>query len=395
VPLIDVATARRLVLEAVRPLETEEVPLGAALDRVLAEALASQEELPPFDSSAMDGYAVIAGPAAELAVVDESRAGHPASRAAAVGEAIAISTGAQLPEGADAIVPVEQAELRNGRVTVPETRPGDHVRRAGEDVRRGEVVLAAGAALGPAELAVAASLGRERLVCGRRPRVAVVVTGDELVEPGLPLGPGQIRDSNATALASQTQRAGAEIAARRVVPDELDATTAALGDALAGADVVCVSGGVSVGPHDHVKPALRSLGVEERFWGVALKPGKPVWFGVAESALVFGLPGNPVSAMVTFQLFVRPALRALTGGRADDARAEAVLGSPVERNPSRDQAIRCRLTFDSGGWRAELTRPEQGSHVLTSMLGADALAIVEAGEGELPAGTRVPVELLR
>jgi molybdopterin molybdotransferase len=292
-------------------------------------------------------------------------------------------------------VPVEQAELRNGRVTVPETRPGDHVRRAGEDVRRGEVVLAAGATLGPAELAVAASLGRERLVCGRRPRVAVVVTGDELVEPGLPLGPGQIRDSNATALASQTQRAGAEIAAPRVVPDVLDATTAALGDALADADVVCVSGGVSVGPHDHVKTALRSLGVEERFWGVALKPGKPVWFGVAGSALVFGLPGNPVSAMVTFQLFVRPALRALAGGRADDARAEAVLGSPVERNPSRDQAIRCRLTFDSGGWRAELTRPEQGSHVLTSMLGADALAIVAAGEGELPAGTRVPVELLR
>jgi molybdopterin molybdotransferase len=395
VPLIDVATARRLVLEAVRPLETEHVPLGAALDRVLAEALASEEELPPFDSSAMDGYAVIAGPAAELAVVDESRAGHPASRAAGAGEAIAISTGAKLPERADAIVPVEQAELRDGRVSVPATRPGDHVRRAGEDVRRGEVVLAAGAVLGPAELAVAASLGRERLVCGRRPRVAVLVTGDELVEPGRPLGPGQIRDSNATALASQTQRAGAEIAARRVVPDELDATTAALGDALAGADVVCVSGGVSVGPHDHVKPALRSLGVEERFWGVALKPGKPVWFGVAERALVFGLPGNPVSAMVTFQLFVRPALRALAGGRAEDARAEAALGSPVERNPSRDQAIRCRLMFDSGGWRAELTRPEQGSHVLTSMLGADALAIVEAGEGELPAGTRVPVELLR
>jgi molybdopterin molybdotransferase len=395
VPLIDVATARRLVLEAVRPLETEEVPLAAALDRVLAEALASDEELPPFDSSAMDGYAVIAGPAGELAVVDESRAGHPASRAAGAGEAIAISTGAQLPEGAEAIVPVEQAELRDGRVRVPETQPGDHVRRAGEDVRRGEVVLAAGAVLGPAELAVAASLGRERLVCGRRPRVAVVVTGDELVEPGRPLGPGQIRDSNATALASQTQRAGAEIAARRVVPDELDATTAALRDALAAADVVCVSGGVSVGPHDHVKPALGSLGVEERFWGVALKPGKPVWFGVAESALVFGLPGNPVSAMVTFQLFVRPALRALAGGRPDDVRAEAVLACPVERNPSRDQAIRCRLTFEGGGWRAELTRPEQGSHVLTSMLGADALAIVEAGEGELPAGTRVPVELLR
>ena len=392
--LIDIATARERVLAAVTPLPSEQVELAAALGRVLAEDLASAHDLPPFDSSAMDGYAVVAGPAAELAVVGESRAGHPAGRTLTTGEAIAISTGAQIPDGADAVVPVERVELRNGRVVVPETPAGNHVRHAGEDVRAGELVLRAGTTLGPAELAVAASVGRDTVACGRRPRVAVLVTGDELVGPGVPLAPGQIRDSNTTALAGQAAQAGAEVLSREVVRDQLDATTAALGAALDRADVVCVSGGVSVGPHDHVKPALRSLGVEEHFWGVALKPGKPTWFGTRRQTLAFGLPGNPVSAMVTFHLFVRPALRALAGADPGETRATAVLDAPVKRNPRRDQVLRCRLSARDDGWHVEPTKAQE-SHVLTSMLDAGAFALVVAGEGEVAVGERVPIEMVR
>jgi molybdopterin molybdotransferase len=392
--LIDIATARELVLSAVRPLSSERVPLRDALGRVLAEDVAAEEDLPPFDSSAMDGYAVIAGPADELEVVDESRAGHPAQRALAGGQAITISTGALIPEGADAVVPVERVEVNDGRVTVPATERGANVRHAGDDIRRGQAVLAAGIVLGPAELAVAASLGHAELPVGRRPRVVVLATGDELVEPGRPLGPGQIRNSNTVALAAQAAGAGAEVVGSEIVRDTLEDTTSVLRSALERADVVCISGGVSVGPHDHVKPALAELGVEERFWRVALKPGKPTWFGTRDEKLVFGLPGNPVSAMVTFHLFTRPALRALAGARPDDTRATAVLDEPLRRNSGRDEVVRCRLRADEDGWHASPTRDDQSSHVLTSMVGAEAFALVEAGEGNIEAGERVPIELL-
>jgi molybdopterin molybdotransferase len=391
--LIPVAEARERVLAAARPLPAEDVALAAALGRVLAEDLASPHDIPPFDASAMDGYAVIAGPAAELAVVGESRAGRPAERALAPGEAIAISTGAVVPAGADAVVPVEHAIARDGRVEVPETSAGANVRRAGEDVRGGEPVLGAGTELGPVELAVIASLGRGRLSCGTRPRVAVLVTGDELVPPGRPLGPGQIRDSNATALAAQATRAGAHVQLSEHVADEPDATIAALRRALAAADVVCVSGGVSVGEHDHVKAALRTLGAEERFWGIALKPGKPTWFGTGGDTLVFGLPGNPVSAMVTFHLLARPAIRALAGAAPDDTRIAATLDERVRLSPKREQAIRCRLAARDDGWHVAPTKA-QGSHILTSMLGAGALALLPAGEGTLEPGAPVVAELL-
>lgn len=403
--LLDVAAARGRVLVAAQPLPPEPVDLTAALGRVLAEDVASDRDLPPFDASAMDGFAVRAGPAAELEVVDESRAGQPAGRALRAGEAIRISTGAVVPEGAEAVVPVERAETVDGagrdraprpeRIQVPDRAPGDHIRRAGEDVGAGALVLSAGVRLGPAEVAVLASLGRPQILCGPRPRMAVLVTGDELVEPGSPLGPGQIRDANAFALAAQAERAGARVVHRALVPDELAATVAALDEALGLADAVCVSGGVSVGPHDHVKPALARLEVRERFWGVALRPGKPTWFGVHDQTLVFGLPGNPVSAMVTFQLFARPALERLAGApQPAPSPAVAVLDEAVTRHPLRDQAVRCALTVGADGWHVRPSGP-QGSHVLTSMLRADALAVVPAGEGEVAAGERVEVELLR
>src|SRR5438067_3230163 len=391
--LISLSEARERVLAEVRMLTPEDVALADALGRVLAEDVASPHDLPPFDASAMDGFAVIAGPAAELAVVGESRAGRPAPQALGEGEAIRISTGAQIPDGADAVVPVERVAEADGRVQVPETAAGANVRRAGEDVRSGEQVLAAGAELGPAEVAVLASLGRDRVVCAARPRVAVLVTGDELVPPGCPLGPGQIRDSNATALAAQATRAGGRVEVVEHVPDDREATVAAVERALAAADVLCVSGGVSVGPHDHVKDALASVRAEERFWGIALKPGKPTWFGVAGPALVFGLPGNPVSAMVTFHLLARPALRALAGGDPSDIRVRAVLDVPIGRSPAREQAVRCRLRTADDGWHVEPTKA-QGSHVLTSMLGAGALALIPAGDGRAEPGERGEGELL-
>jgi molybdopterin molybdotransferase len=391
--LISIAEARRRVLQAVTPLGDEQVPLDAVLGRVLAEDVASAIDVPPFDSSGMDGYALVAGPESELEVIDEARAGHPASEALRPGTAVRISTGAPIPEGANAVVPVERTTAVTDRVRVPSTEAGANIRRAGEDVALGAVVLRAGTRLGAAELGVAASVGRASLRCALRPRVAVLATGDELTPPGEPLAPGGIYGSNGFALGALVERAGAVLTGRATVPDTPDGTRDAIRDALVAADVVIVSGGVSVGPHDHVKDALRELGVEEHFWGVRLRPGKPTWFGTRDGTLAFGLPGNPVSAMVTFQLFARPALAALQGATPDAPRATAVLTHPVARNPRREEAVRVRLRHTDQGLVAETTG-EQGSHMLTSMLGADGLAMIAPGEGELAAGERVEVELL-
>jgi len=392
--LISVAEARSRVLEAVGRLPAERVTIADALGRVLAEGVESAISVPPFDSSAMDGYALIAGPAAELEVIGEARAGHPAEAAVRAGTAIAISTGAAVPEGATAVVPVERTETAGAAVRVPATEPGANIRRAGEDIAAGETVLRAGEVLEPAALGVAASVGRDSLSCARRPRVALLITGDELTDPGEPLAPGGIYSSNGYALAGQVERAGATLAMRERVADYAEATRAALGAALDEADVVVVSGGVSVGPHDHVKPALAGLGLEQHFWGVSLRPGKPVWFGTLGDKLAFGLPGNPVSAMVTFQLFVRPALAALQGADPSISRTAARLDQSVARNRRREQAVRVRLAAGHDGWRVSPTKGAQGSHVLTSMLGANALALIAPGEGEASAGELVEVELL-
>ena len=392
--LIDIATAREIVLGAVRPPAAERIDLTDALDRVIAEDVTSVEDLPPFDSSALDGYVVGDTAGGELPVVGESRAGAPAREALRPGEAMRISTGAAVPAGGVAVVGVERSQPLDGRVVLPESRDGANIRRAGEDVPAGERVIEAGAALGPAELGALAALGHADVLCGARPRVAVLTTGDELVEPGpAPLAPGQIRNSNAYALSAQARRAGAQVVAREIVRDDLGGTVATLARALESADVVVISGGVSVGPHDHVKPALAELGVDERFWRVALKPGKPTWFGTRGDQLVFGLPGNPVSSMVTFHLFARPALRRLQGGDAHATRGTATIDVHYPREAGRDQVIRCRLAARPDGWHVAPTKP-QGSHVLTSMIGAGALALVPRGEGDLAPGDAVEIELL-
>ena len=395
--LIAIEEARRRVLEEVHGLDAEEVPLDRALGRVLAAEVRSPIDVPPFDGSAMDGFAVAEPEGGELRVIGESRAGQPSQTAVSQGTAIAISTGAAIPDGTRAVVPVERTVECDGSVRAEPVPEHANIRRAGEDVRAGAQVMDAGHELTPAAVGVLAGVGVAAPLCARRPRVCLLATGDELVDPGGELAPGTIWSSNPLALAGQAERAGAEVLGTETVADDPVATRAALERALATADVICVSGGVSVGAHDHVKGALALLEVRERFWGVALQPGKPTWFGVAERtggrALVFGLPGNPVSAMVTFHLFARPALRALQGADPRPRTGSAVLDEPLRRNPRREQAVRCALTVGDDGWHARSTGP-QGSHVLTSMLGADALAMVPRGDGELEAGKRVDVELL-
>jgi molybdopterin molybdotransferase len=362
---------------------------------VLAEDVDSREDMPPFDSSALDGFVVGDTSGGDLPVVGESRAGSPSATPLQAGQAMRISTGAAVPTGGVAVVGVENAEVSDGRVTVPPSSDGANIRRAGEDVPAGERVLNAGDDLGPSELGALAALGRAEVLVGAMPRVAVLTTGDELVEPGAgPLAPGQIHNSNAYALAAQAQRAGGVVVERAIVRDDRDHTIETLGRGLEAADVVIVSGGVSVGPHDHVKAALAELGVDERFWRVALKPGKPTWFGTRGDKVVFGLPGNPVSAIVTFHLFARPAMKRLAGGDVRDTRARAQLDVDYPRELKRDQVLRVRLDARADGWHVTPTKP-QGSHVLTSMLGADAFAIVPRGEGHMPAGTVVDIELPR
>ncbi len=392
--LLSIAQARELVRDTVGPLPAERVALEEALGRVLAEDVIAAHDVAPFASSAMDGYAVKAGPTGRsLPIVGESRAGHPAPRALGDGEAMRISTGALLPDGAEAVLQVELVDVDGDRVILrDEVAPGRNVRAAGEDLRAGAEVLATGTRLGPAELGIAVEAGRGDLAVAASPRVAVVATGDELADPGAPLDPGRIHNSNAVTLAALAMQAGARVFTVTGAEDTQADTEEALTLALEEADVVLISGGVSVGPHDHVKPALEALGVRQVFWRVALRPGKPTWFGERDGRLVFGLPGNPVSSMVTFLLFARPALHALQGAPFAQPARHAVLTEPIERQPDRDEAVRVSLaTAPDGRLQATPTGP-QGSHILSSMVGADGLAIIEAGAGGVDAGTVVPVE---
>jgi molybdopterin molybdotransferase len=387
---LSIDEARAQVLAAVRPLPSEDVAVQDALGRVLAEDVVAQRDVPSFANSAMDGFAVRSGPAGRaLRIVGESRAGAPAAVAVGEGEAVSISTGAAMPDGADAVLQIERVTVDGGRVTLDdEVDPARNVRPAGDDVRAGQTVLPEGTRMGAAEIGIAVVSGRGSVACARRPRVVVLATGDELVAPGGPLGPGQLHNSNAATLAALATQAGAHVLRTGVVADTEEETRAAIAGALEEADVLVLSGGVSVGPHDHVKPALEALGVEEVFWRVALRPGRPTWFGTRDDTLVFGLPGNPVSAMVTFMLFARPALGAMQGAPHQPERIVARLAEAIPRHPDRDEAVRVSL-------RDGLATPTgpQGSHQLSSMLGADGFAIVTAGDGAALPGDLVVVEL--
>ena len=386
---IDAALAR--VLERAQPLETVAVPLAEAAGRVLAEAVLARSDLPPFRSSAMDGFAIRAADApGRLPVVERIPAGRPASRALLPGEAMGIATGAAVPDGADAVVPIEHVTDYGGEVEIPAlVVQFDNVRPVGGDVRSGDEVLGAGSVLGAAQVGALAAAGVAGVRCSRAPRVAVLSTGTELRAPGEDLGPGQIYESNGLMIAAAAVAAGAEIESLAHADDDPTAHRLALERGLA-ADVLVSSGGVSVGPHDLVRRIEAELGVEEVFWGVAVKPGKPLAFGVRGRTLVFGLPGNPVSSLVAVELFVRPALLALQGAASPGPHyASGTLTAPLRANDDRDQLVRARSRVVEGD---TLLDPLSGqeSHMIVRAAAADALVLVRRGGSDLTAGTRVP-----
>ena len=388
--LLSIEDALALVLSHVRPLEAETVPLADAAGRVLAEPARSAVDLPPFPSSAMDGFALRALDApGTLPVVGRIAAGRPAPRALAAGEAMAIATGGVVPEGADSVVPIEVVEERADTVVIPENvSEGDNVRPRGGDLRAGDVVVDAGVRLGPAHVGALAAAGVTGVRCARRPRVAVVVTGTELRAPGEPLEPGQIYDANGFILAAQLARAGAVVERLPPVADDEAATRAAVARGLE-ADVLVTTGGVSVGVYDLVRAAEAELGVEEVFWRVAMQPGKPVAFGVCGLTLVFGLPGNPVSSLVGFELFVRPALEALQGAAEPGPPFRpGRLGRATRRLQARDALLRARTRADADAVVLDPLTGQQ-SHMIAHAATADALVLVPQGEGELEAGSPV------
>jgi molybdopterin molybdotransferase len=401
---VSVEEARAIVLEAAPVLAAERVPAAEALRRVLAESLRSSRTLPPADCSAMDGYAVRAsdlagateGVPVELAVVFEVSAGGRAARALRPGEAARIFTGAPLPEGADAVVMQEHVEAAGaGARFRAAAAVGEHVRAAGEDVRAGDLVLAAGQRLGPAEIGMVAALGRSAVQVHRRPRVAILSGGDELVEPDDPLPEGRIVASNSYALAAQCRDAGAEPSVLGIARDRPEDLERLLRAGL-HADILLSSAGVSVGDHDHVRPVLEKLGCRLAFWGVLMKPGHPVTFGRfgTGAPLVFGLPGNPVSALVTFEQFVRPALRKMAGHRHWLRPVlEARLAEPLRKAAGRTHFVRVALERDGGQLYARSTG-NQSSGVLRSMLLAGGLLVFPAEATEIAAGARVRVQVL-
>ena len=382
--------AQALILERVAVLPGERVELEDAHGRVLAEPARSLVDLPPFDSSAMDGFAVRSvDTPGELPVVGEVAAGRPAAGALSPGQATGIATGGVVPSGADAVIPVEYVVNCDNKIHVSTAvRPGANVRPRGGDLRSGEVVVPAGVRLACAQVGALAAAGVADAVCARRPRAAVLTTGTELQTPGEALGHGQVYEANGVMLAAQLRSAGAQVERLAAVEDSEAGQRLALERAL-GADVLVTSGGVSVGKHDLVRGVEADLGVEEVFWGVAVKPGKPVSFGVRGRTLVFGLPGNPVSSLVSFELFVRPAVLALQG-MTDPLPPfrPGLLGRPLRRNPAREELVRARLVYGPAAVGVEPLSGQE-SHMIARAAQADALALVPRGEGEIEAGSPV------
>lgn len=400
---LPVAEAQRRILARVARLPVERIAIRDALGRVPAEPVISRFDLPPWDNSAMDGYAVRSADVRageRLPVALDLPAGSAAGQILPAGAAARIMTGAPLPENADAIVPIETSAGPHGAAVYADPgewvafeaapAPGHHVRLRGEDVRRGDQVVAEGQPFTPARMALAASVGAAEVAVFRRPTVTIVSTGDELVGVERAGEPGRIVNANAYGLAAMVEEAGGVVEATATVGDDEPAVRRAIQGALRS-DAVVTVGGVSIGARDPVRPALAGAGVELDFWRVAVKPGGPTAFGVGpEGRPVFALPGNPVSALVTFELFVRPGLRRMAGHRACFRRPLwARLAQAVDPTPGKLTCMRCRLEADGDGWRAVRAGP-QGSGVLSTLAGADGLALVPDA-GRLEAGSPVEV----
>jgi molybdopterin molybdotransferase len=395
-PLIDADEAAKLVLDRIPVLGAEHVVLADCLGRVLAEDLLADAPLPAFPSSAVDGYAVRAADAGKtVRVVGESAAGRPFEGAIPASSAARVLTGGIVPEGADCVVMVEDVQVAGDTVTLPQPlRAGSNYHKPGDDLKSGELVLGAGTQLGPAEIGVAAAIGRPRLPMRRRPRVALMSTGDELVEVGKEPRRGQIPDSNRWALLAALREAGADVNVLGIAPDQPEPLRRLVVDALREADALVTSGGVSVGTHDLVKPLLESLGTVH-VGRVKLKPGKPFTFATLDGGRVaFGLPGFPVSSLVTFEVFVRPALRKMQGfARLQRPTLPVRLGYDARPTADRTEYQRVTLRREGRDLVAETTGSQSSSRLM-SLAGAHALVRVPAGDQSLKAGSIVEAMIL-
>lgn len=399
--MIEYLDARSFVLEAAHTLPSESIPLAAALGRTLARDVEAREDIPPFTKATMDGYAVRAADtrppvkggegAVVLEVLEDLPAGRRSRKTVGPGQAVRIMTGAPLPAGADAVVMVEHSEKREGRVVLRrEVRPGENIGLAGEDLKKGETALERGTLVGPAEIGMLAAAGLARVAVVRRPKLAVIATGDEIVEPGKRKRSGQIRNANGPALTAMAAAAGAEAVYLGIARDREASLASKLSRARA-ADILVLSGGVSVGDHDLVKSGLEASGVRPVFWQVRIKPGKPVFFGLRGRQLVFGLPGNPTSAMVTFLLFVRPAVDRMFGRKAPGpATGRAVLAEDIVLKPERMQFLRGILGKD-GPVLNVTPYSDQKSGVLRSMVHSRVLIAVPADVSRIEAGREVDI----
>jgi len=391
---------RAQILSTVRKTPTEKVPFQAALGRILADPVVAPLDVPSFSNSAMDGFAVraedVASPEAVLEIVEDVPAGQVATVTVGKGQAIKIMTGAPMPEGADTVVRVEDTEEGDGKVRIATAPPaGNSVRPPGGDVAAGSTVFSAGTRLSEAHVGVLATIGVVEPVVARRPRVAVMSTGDELVRPETEdLGPGLIRDSNRPMLLSLVAAAGAEPFDMGRIPDDADSMRAALGQAAAEADAIVTSGGVSMGEYDVIKMVLRDE-ADVDFFPVAMKPGKPQGFGTVGGTPFFGLPGNPVSVLVSFEQFVRPALLAMQGATALlRPRFTGVAGEDFRSDPAKEEFIRVRFAGGSPSPKVIQTGGS-GSHVLSGAANADAFAVMPVGVENTAAGESVTLELFR
>ena len=395
-PLVDAEEAAGLVLDRTPVLPSERVALGEAAGRVLAQDMRAPSALPAFPSSAVDGFAARSADAGKtLRVVGESAAGRPFTGTLQPGTAARILTGGAVPDGADTVVMVEDVSVAGDVVTVPSNlQPGTNFHRPGADVRAGELVLRAGTQLGAAELGLAAALGFANVDVYRRPRVALMSTGDELVEVGQEPGPGQIVDSNRWALLAALREAGADVTSLGIAPDQREALRSVVGGALEAADVLITSGGVSVGTHDLVKPLLESLGTVH-VGRVKLKPGKPFTFAtLPQGKLAFGLPGFPVSSLVTFEVFVRPALRKLQGfAKLQRPTLPVRLGYDARATADRTEYQRVTLIRQGSELVAQTTGSQSSSRLL-SLAGAQALVRIAPGDQGVKAGTVVEAMIL-
>jgi molybdopterin molybdotransferase len=392
--------AQRRVLGAMQLLPEAEVPLAEAAGLVLAVPVQAPHDMPPFDNSAMDGYAVraadTAGAPVSLEVVEDVPAGRVPAKKVTTGMATKIMTGAPLPAGADAVVMVEDTEQQGDRVLVGvAVERGSHVRSAGGDIEAGATVFSAGERLDPRHLGVLATLGVDRPRVRRRLRVAILSTGDELVAEGMAtLAPGQIRDANRRMLTGYLEELGADSLDLGIVPDDGERLRATLLEAAACCDVVVTSGGVSVGEYDLVKEVLGELGGIE-FWRVAMQPGKPFAFGFLDETPLFGLPGNPVSVTVSFEQLVRPALlRRMGARRLFRPRVLGRLAEAVNTEVERTVFVRVSALYRDGEWTVS-SSGGQDSNVLSALARADAFAVVPVGVERLPAGSEVELEMFR